>query len=99
MIAAYQPRRRSRMHRPVLVGEPEQLLECARRTRNGGCRGLVEGHARFSLFFVGGWPPGPPPPETHPLTRAGGDNFTTLPLCFIFNVLAAVHSGPLRHPP
>ena len=53
MIAAYQPRRRSRMHRPVLVGEPEQLLECARRTRNGGCRCLVERHARFPLVVVG----------------------------------------------
>src|SRR5258707_4191992 len=53
MIAAYQPRRRSRMHRPVLVGEPEQLLECAQRTRNGGCRCLVERHARFPLVVVG----------------------------------------------
>src|SRR5713226_9451844 len=33
------------MRRPVLVGEPEQLLECAQLTRNGGCRCPVERHA------------------------------------------------------
>jgi hypothetical protein len=34
---------------PVLVGEPEQLLDCAERTRNGG--GLVERHVRFLLLL------------------------------------------------
>src|SRR5260221_11745252 len=36
------------MRRPVLVGEPEQLLEGAQRTRNGGRRVLGEHHAGVS---------------------------------------------------
>src|SRR5258706_8431151 len=77
-----------KMHRPVLVGKPEQFLHCAQRTPNGGRRCLVESHARSPLALVGRWPHGPCPDETELHRSTCRDNFRTLLLGYICNVRA-----------
>src|SRR5260221_4145533 len=50
------------MRRPVLVGEPEHLLERAQRTRNGGCRWPRVRHSLLSVALSRCLPPDAPPP-------------------------------------